>query len=182
MAFKAHAEHIDFSFVSLTDLNLAEFSKKIGKPIGGPEPMGALTRNQTVFSLWSDIQDAIGPCQNWPFEIRKLFWTAKINNWQRCKLVNFSYVNGLHPDIFKEWCALMHLLSDAEAVRHIEYLIDLYSKGIYPPYMWAWNIDMAHNQYLDGERKIYGVKRPKISQINVSGDYDNRLVVSTPSM
>lgn len=68
------------------------------------------------------IQDIIGPAKEWPFLIRRLFWTRFLRHWQRILICAFVYVNGLDPLLFKEWVTLKGLARDASAFNHFDAL------------------------------------------------------------
>ncbi len=58
-----------------------------------------MSRNKKIAVLWHDIQDIIGPANEWPQYIRKLYWTKGVDHDDRPKIVAFSYINGLNPEV-----------------------------------------------------------------------------------
>ena len=79
-------------------------------------------RNRKIYSLWRDIQEIVGPARDWPFLIRRLFWTKNMRHFQRILIATFVYVNGLNPVIFMEWADQLNLARDRSARNHFEAL------------------------------------------------------------
>lgn len=80
------------------------------------------SRSQMIYMNWRDIQDIIGPAAQWPYEVRRLFWTSGLAHFQRILICTFCFVNGLNPLVFYEWAELMNLARDAAAWRHFHCL------------------------------------------------------------
>ena len=77
---------------------------------------GALNnRSKRIYEQWILINDLIGPCQQWLFRIRKLFWTKFIINFEKFLICTFKFINGLDPSNFLEWNQTMELLCDNAA-------------------------------------------------------------------
>ena len=53
-------------------------------------------RDKNIYTLWKDIQDIVGPANEWPKIIRKCFW-SKIDHKMRPVVAAFVYINGLNP-------------------------------------------------------------------------------------
>lgn len=70
-----------------------------------------MSMNRHIYECWMTIQDVIGPASQWPFLIRRLFWSTHLTHWERILISTFVFVNGLNPVIFfkmdfiKEPCA-----------------------------------------------------------------------------
>ncbi len=111
-------------------------------------------RNREIHSLWSDIQEIIGPARRWPFQIRRLFWTRNLDHFQRILVCTFCFVNGLNPVVFKEWASLMHLRRDRAAESHIAALFNLFEGGNYYR-LYSYNVTMNQYEYLDGTPRRY---------------------------
>lgn len=106
------------------------------------------------YTLWTDIQEIVGPAKRWPHKIRKLFWTKNIRHFDRIILSAFVYVNGLNPDVFLEWVAMIGLARDQEAFKHFSYL--LHSKFNETKYnLYAFNVTNNRYEYLDGTIRTY---------------------------
>ena len=58
--------------------------------------------NAQITKLWLEMADIISDQQDWPLYIRAIFWQKDIGYLNRFKIVTFSAVNGLYPDILKE--------------------------------------------------------------------------------
>ena len=100
------------------------------------------------------MQDIIGPANQWPYRVRRLFWTKHIQHWDRLVICAFVYVNRLNPDIFLEWAHLLDLGRDSSAYRHFEALL----KTVFPNRtynMYAWNVTTSRYEYLDGTARHY---------------------------
>lgn len=80
------------------------------------------SRSREIYEHWMAIQDIIGPAKEWPFLIRRLFWTRFLRHWQRILICAFVYVNGLDPLLFMEWVTLKGLARDASAFNHFDAL------------------------------------------------------------
>ena len=63
------------------------------------------------------IQNIVGPARDWPFLIRRLFWTKNMRHFQRILIATFVYVNGLNPVIFMEWADQLNLARGKESIR-----------------------------------------------------------------
>lgn len=107
------------------------------------------------YELWMDIQEIIGNATHWPRKIRELFWTKKLNHWERVLITAFVYVNGLHPDVFLEWAELKCLYVTQEQYCHMTYLLNRYLTTPYKRY--AWNVTMGRYENIDGSPKLYKV-------------------------
>lgn len=82
-------------------------------------------RNRRIYNLWSNIQDIVGPAREWPYLIRRLFWTPDLRHFQRILIVTFAFVNGLNPVLCLEWVDVMHLARDRAARNHFHALFRL---------------------------------------------------------
>ena len=58
------------------------------------------SRNQLIYRCWRDIQDIIGRAAQWPFQVRRLFWSSGLRHWDRIIICTFCFVNGLIPIVF----------------------------------------------------------------------------------
>ena len=64
--------------------------------------------NNLIYTKWELIIDLVGgPVTLWPRGIRRLFWKKNLNYTERFKVACFMWVNGLDPNIFYEWAALV---------------------------------------------------------------------------
>ena len=115
------------------------------------------------YTLWIDIQDIIGPANDWPKFIRTLFWTKHITHFQRILLVAFVYVNGLHIDLMLQWSDLLGLFRDRAAYNHFIALHKLIERGNYKPTsLYAYNIFQRRYEYLDGTVRTYVHKSKRL--------------------
>lgn len=55
------------------------------------------SKNREIYEMWESIQDIIGPADEWPHFIRRLFWTRGVKHNMRPILCAFVFVNGLNP-------------------------------------------------------------------------------------
>ena len=62
-----------------------------------------------TYILFDDICNIIGPSDEWPVSILKMFWRPNTRHWERFILCTFVAVNGLNSDIFLEWIDVMSL-------------------------------------------------------------------------
>jgi hypothetical protein len=87
-------------------------------------------------SYMKDFIDLIGPSKLWPHQIRlKLFSSKHLNNRDRFACTIFLLCNGVNPRLIREFYHDCFNF-DAEANRHINYLIDKY-----PTSNWKqWNV------------------------------------------
>ena len=46
-------------------------------------------RNRQIAETWSDITEIIGPANQWPYNIRHLFWTLNLHHFERILVVTF---------------------------------------------------------------------------------------------
>ena len=92
--------------------------------------MSAVTvsRSKKICETWHLIQDLIGNAKHWPLKVRKYFWSKNLNNFERLVITAFIFINGLPPNIFFEWCELLKLFHDAQAWRHVKYLLEKFEK------------------------------------------------------
>lgn len=58
-------------------------------------------RQQQINTEWWFIQDLIGPANEWPDWIRRLFFTRNLNHAQRPLICAFVVFNGLNPEVCK---------------------------------------------------------------------------------
>ena len=56
-----------------------------------------------AYILFDDICDIIGPSDEWPEGILKLFWSRNVKHWDCFMLCVFVAVNGLNSEVFLEW-------------------------------------------------------------------------------
>ena len=100
------------------------------------------SRNRQIYELWMSIQDIIGAAYLWPINIRRLFWIGNLSHFQRIVVFTFVYVNGVNPEIFKEWVELLNLARNSEAIRHFNTLFHLFdSGGNYQ--LYAYNVSIS---------------------------------------
>ena len=107
-----------------------------------------------TYELWSEICEIIGDPSLWPVDIRKLFWTKNIKNFDRLRVCAFVFVNGLNPAIFLEWCDIMGLLRDLSAKEHVRYLLGKFEDQ-HPTYTkyFAYNVTMRRLEFINGQAK-----------------------------
>ena len=106
-----------------------------------------MPRHGKQYSVWSSIVEIVGPITDWPVKIRKLFWTKHISNFQRLILATFIFVNGLNPELIKDWISVgINLFRDKEAEKHIFYLIEQFEKQNHR-YTKYYNYNVTHNRY-----------------------------------
>ena len=78
-----------------------------------------------ISELWSDIIDLIGPRNEWPRDLPKLFWGVNVRGTgtliypERFRLALFCYINGVSLDLLLEWCQKVKILRDNAARKHI---------------------------------------------------------------
>ena len=70
------------------------------------------------YILFDDICDIIGPSDEWPLSILKMFWRPNSRHWERFILCTFVAVNGLNHEIFCEWIDVMSLTWDGKALLY----------------------------------------------------------------
>jgi hypothetical protein len=109
-------------------------------------------RNRQIFESWSLLQEMMGPASHWPPQIRKLFWTKNIRNFQRLQLATFCYVNRLNPVLCMEWAELLGMLRDTSAKLHLCYLFNKFESAS-PSFMkyYAYNVTNLFYEYVDGK-------------------------------
>ena len=112
-------------------------------------------RNRQIFVMWEDIQDIIGPAREWPYRIRRLFWTRNLNHFQRILVCSFCWVNGLNPLVLMEWMELMNQLRDGAAVRHVRALFRIFEERHRNYNLYAYNVSQGYYQYIDGRIRHY---------------------------
>ena len=111
-------------------------------------------RNREIYQLWMTIQDIIGPANLWPRKIRRYYWTPNLIHFERILICTFVYVNGLNPEIFFEWVALLNLGRDRAANRHFNALFRLFEAGRNYT-LYAYNVTRNRYEYLNGTVHIY---------------------------
>ena len=73
-----------------------------------PQVTAGINMNRIISEKWELILDLVGgPVTLWPRLIRHLFWKRNLKNIERFKVACFIWVNGLDPEIFYEWAALV---------------------------------------------------------------------------
>ena len=100
-----------------------------------------------IFETWNVIQDIIGPANQWPYLIRRLF-VYLLRHWDRLLFSAFVYVNRFNPDIFLECAHILQLGRDASAYRHFEALL----RTVFPnrtDNMYALNVTTRRYEYID---------------------------------
>ena len=72
------------------------------------------------------MANIIGDHDYWPNNIRSIFWEKNIGYLARLKIVTFSAVNGLPPNVLKEWLITFGCVNadNADSWIHIEWLIN----------------------------------------------------------
>ena len=120
------------------------------------EKMDFNEKHSQEYRLWVTIGDVIGEAKNWPKEMRKLFWTPNLKNFQRFLVCLFSYINGLHPDILLEWVTMKGLCRDMQAYHHIRYLMDdlEFKPAKYKKY-YQYNVSLGRYENVLGEEKTF---------------------------
>ena len=116
------------------------------------------TRARYIAEKWSDITEIIGPANQWPFNIRRLFWTPNLHHFERILVAAFCYVNGLNPVICLEWAVLLHLCRNWSSFNHLRALFKLFfrlfrSGRNYT--LYAWQVSFRRYEYLDGRVRRY---------------------------
>ena len=79
-----------------------------------------------TYILFDDICNIIGPSDEWPLGILKLFWRPNAKHWERFILGTFVAVNGLNPEIFLEWVDLMSLARDKNALDDFKHFLQFH--------------------------------------------------------
>ena len=116
----------------------------------------ASSRNKQIYEQWSLIQDLIGPANRWPIAIRRYFCTRNLKNYNRLLITAFIFINGLPPNVFLDWCQLMHLLRDKAAINHIYYLLDKFKNSSkYDKTVYGFHTGLNRYIYLDGSTRFY---------------------------
>ena len=82
-----------------------------------------------AFILFDDICDIIGPSDEWPLSILKMFWRPNTRHWERFILCTFVAVNGLNPEVFLEWIDVMSLARDEKALQEFRYFLDTFNNN-----------------------------------------------------
>jgi hypothetical protein len=101
--------------------------------------------------LWHEIQDIIGPAPQWPRHIRIMFWSNRLNYWQRVCLAAFVWINGLNPEVIYNWFTIRNvMLRGSPEQRHLSQLFNYYFENSTKYRLWSWNVCMASYQWLDG--------------------------------
>ena len=112
------------------------------------------SRQRRTFEIWTLIQDLIGKASLWPYQIRRLFWTKNLTNFQRMLITVFSYVNGLPLETLQEWCDHMGLCRDEPARRHIGQLWNYFNRGRYG-HLYSYNVTMNRYHTVGGDVRHY---------------------------
>ena len=122
-------------------------------------------RSRRIYEMWVLLQDLLGNCNEWPFNIRKLFQTKHLNNYQRLLITAFIFINGLDPEIFFEWCQLLGLLRDNSAYRHVRYLLDKFlNSNKYDHTIYGYSVIKNKYVYINGHTRFYN--KPKQAMAN----------------
>ena len=77
--------------------------------------------------LFDDICDIIGHADEWPSNIRQLFWSGNVTHFNRLKLCDFVAVNGLNPEVFHEWIDVVGLARDLSALNEFKSLLHTFT-------------------------------------------------------
>ena len=109
-------------------------------------------------TLWTDILDIIGPTENWPKIIRKLFWTKDVKHWDRVMLATFVYYNGLNPIVLMEWANLFGLCHDKNAENEFHSLFKASKEGKHYN-LYAYIVLTGRYEYYDGRSVQFQVNR-----------------------
>lgn len=103
-----------------------------------------------IKQLWDDIQDVIGPRENWPKDICRQFWKRQPCPAWRRYLCAFVFVNGLNPAVYTEWLELMKMPMDY--IVEMRSMLDQFeSFGIhYKHKLHSYNVSAQQYQYING--------------------------------
>ena len=102
------------------------------------------------YRLWMDIQDIVGPANQWPRQIRLNFWAHHLSHWERIRTAAFIWINGLNPEVFYDWCDLrQRMIRGSIQHRHFLQLFGYFEEGRRYR-LWSWNVSMARYEWLDG--------------------------------
>lgn len=104
--------------------------------------------NAEVYSTWTLIQDIIGDCHRWPRKIRRVFWKKEAKHWERIMIATFAFVNGLAPSLLEHWLGIVNFPTQRKV--HIMYLVHKYEENPRCYRLYAWNVTMQRNEWLDG--------------------------------
>ena len=110
-----------------------------------------------ISEQWALIVDLIGPVDEWPRDMRSLFWkNGTLVNGERFKLCTFGYINGLDRNILLQWCQLRGLLRDDDAWHHIHGLYNAFENTTqFDTRYWQWNVINRRYQYINGTPRYY---------------------------
>ena len=115
--------------------------------------------NRIIFEKWELILDLVGgPVTLWPRVIRRLFWKRNLNYRERFIVACFVWVNGLNPETFYEWAALVGGIhpQNTHGWAHMRGLFIKFERdGWRMDHYWGWNIDNGRYEYLNGRTRYY---------------------------
>lgn len=92
--------------------------------------------------LKSDIIDTIGPVNNWPVAIKRMFFSdLHPRNMTRFTLTVFMLTNMIPPEWVKKWFDMAYILDEA-AKRQIRWVIEKFPEG-----RWRqWNVRAGRSE------------------------------------
>ena len=109
-----------------------------------------------AYILFDDICDVMGPSDEWPLGILKIFWRPNTSHWERFILCTFVAVNGLNPEMFYEWVDLMSLARDSDAKNEFRCLLHSFISN---PQKWdkayAYHVLNHRFEFVNGKVKCY---------------------------
>lgn len=82
-------------------------------------------------------QDDFYKIRDWPYRMQQLGVKARLNNLERMNLLLFWLNNGMEPEVALRWI-LYQRDFDAEAIRHIRFLINRFTNYNYQ----YWDMNM----------------------------------------
>ena len=109
-----------------------------------------------AYILFDNICDVVGPSDEWPLGILKIFWRPNSSHWERFILCTFVAVNGLNPEMFYEWVDLMSLARDSHSRSEFRSLLHSFISN---PQKWnrayAYHVLNHRFEFVNGEVKCY---------------------------
>ena len=82
-----------------------------------------------AYILFDDICNIIGPSDEWPEGILKLFWSRNVKHWDCFMLCTFVAVNGLNPKVFLEWVDVIQMARCSHSLHEIKSLLKQFTEN-----------------------------------------------------
>jgi hypothetical protein len=107
------------------------------------------------YYAWYTMQKIIGNASLWPADIRRLFWTPNLEDWQLVMICAFAFVNGLKSGCFFEWVEINKLCQTEIGMIHLRAMAGGHNSGGTwnkdVRNIFAYNVSLNKYQTLNGE-------------------------------